>query len=397
MRATAAGGSGSLPALAALTLLRRLCNTPDALFAGAEEVDDEETAFASSTESQRAVAQLMPLRAAWLATQPSEQPCAAGSSGKMAVLSTLLSHICATPGSRVVVVAGWTQTLNHISGLCDSLGLATARLDGSTPPDARVALVRRFNAGGAGAVFLLSTQAGGVGLNLVGANRLILFDSSWNPAHDAQAMARVWRDGQQKPVFLYRLLTAGTLEERIYQRSIFKGEVAAVVGAGGRSGSSFSAEELRALFSYVPGCICGTAELITRGGGASAAVNAQRWVDASASVEDAPLAAAVAGGAVTFVYAPLKNGSEAALHEAEALRAEEADRGAGIADGTDADEELALEEAAPPPADSRKRTCAPGGLPTSDWDDEDEAAGTSDDDFKREPAPAVRRRLRKVG
>jgi hypothetical protein len=70
-----------------------------------------------------------------------------------------------------------------------------------------VALVRRFNEGGAGSVFLLSTMAGGVGLNLVGANRLVLFDSSWNPAHDLQAMARVWRDGQRKHVWLYRLLT----------------------------------------------------------------------------------------------------------------------------------------------------------------------------------------------
>ncbi len=56
---------------------------------------------------------------------------------------------------------------------------------------------------------LLSTRAGGAGLNLIGANRLVLYDSDWNPAVDLQAMGRVWRDGQQKPCVIYRLLTTG--------------------------------------------------------------------------------------------------------------------------------------------------------------------------------------------
>ena len=59
-------------------------------------------------------------------------------------------------------------------------------------------------------ICLLSTRAGGAGLNLVGANRLVLFDSDWNPAVDLQAMARVWRDGQRKPCLVYRLLTTGS-------------------------------------------------------------------------------------------------------------------------------------------------------------------------------------------
>lgn len=58
-------------------------------------------------------------------------------------------------------------------------------------------------------ILLLSSKAGGVGLNIIGANRLMLFDPDWNPANDAQALARVWREGQQKKVFIYRFLTAG--------------------------------------------------------------------------------------------------------------------------------------------------------------------------------------------
>lgn len=93
-------------------------------------------------------------------------------------------------------------------------------------------------------VFFLSSKAGGCGLNLVGANRLVLYDPDWNPASDLQAMARVWRDGQQKNVFIYRLLrycsytrfvlvltgwglslsygSTGSIEEKIYQRQTTK-------------------------------------------------------------------------------------------------------------------------------------------------------------------------------
>ena len=61
-----------------------------------------------------------------------------------------------------------------------------------------------------------------LGLNLIGASKILLYDMDWNPAHDIQAMARIWRDGQKKPVSVYRLVTAGTIEEKIYQRQIAK-------------------------------------------------------------------------------------------------------------------------------------------------------------------------------
>ena len=61
-------------------------------------------------------------------------------------------------------------------------------------------------------IFMLSSKAGGCGLNLIGANRLVMFDPDWNPANDDQAMARVWRDGQQKPCFIYRLLCVSVSE-----------------------------------------------------------------------------------------------------------------------------------------------------------------------------------------
>lgn len=67
-------------------------------------------------------------------------------------------------------------------------------------------------------VFLLTTRVGGLGVNLTGADRIIIYDPDWNPSTDAQARERAWRIGQEKQVTIYRLLTAGTIEEKIYHR-----------------------------------------------------------------------------------------------------------------------------------------------------------------------------------
>lgn len=253
-------------------------------------------------------------------------------SGKLAVLTSLLASLNARAEKksgherdRAVVVSGWTSTLDVIAAACAAAGVAkTSRLDGSVPPHRRQALVDAFNAGRGGDVFLLSTKAGGVGLNLVGANRLVLFDSDWNPANDLQALARVWREGQRKPVTIYRLLSAGTVEEKVFQRQILKGAVANAAGyvgasadvssgdcavAGTSSGSgtnpnAFSKEELRDLFAFDPGATCDTAETLRRRGESCAASekNAreipEHWrrcaSEAEGGVADAPLKAATA-------------------------------------------------------------------------------------------------------
>lgn len=86
-------------------------------------------------------------------------------------------------------------------------------MDGSTQTSQRNSIVQRFNQPRSDIfVFLLSARAGGVGLNLIGASRLVLYDTDWNPATDLQAMARIWRDGQQhRNVYIYRLITRGKI------------------------------------------------------------------------------------------------------------------------------------------------------------------------------------------
>ncbi|KAK6453735.1 DNA dependent ATPase [Scheffersomyces xylosifermentans] len=96
------------------------------------------------------------------------------------------------------------------------------RMDGSTPIAKRQDLVDKFNGDPNLHVFLLTTKVGGLGVNLTGADRVIIYDPDWNPSTDIQARERAWRLGQKKDITIYRLMTTGSIEEKIYHRQIFK-------------------------------------------------------------------------------------------------------------------------------------------------------------------------------
>ncbi|GAA0159567.1 damaged DNA-binding protein [Lithospermum erythrorhizon] len=173
-------------------------------------------------------------------------------SGKMHFLARLLGLLRQKTDDRIVLVSNYTQTLDLFAQLCRERRYPFLRLDGSTSISKRQKLVNCFNDTTKDEfAFLLSSKAGGCGLNLIGGNRLVLFDPDWNPANDKQAAARVWRDGQKKRVYIYRFLTTGTIEEKVYQRQMSKEGLQQVINQEqeGYEGNFLSTEDLRDLFS----------------------------------------------------------------------------------------------------------------------------------------------------
>ncbi|KAI2663215.1 DNA repair and recombination protein RAD54-like [Labeo rohita] len=179
------------------------------------------------------------------------EKCLAGEEGKMLVLDYILAMTRTTTSDKVVLVSNYTQTLDLFEKLCRTRRYLYVRLDGTMSIKKRAKIVERFNnPSNPEFIFMLSSKAGGCGLNLIGANRLVMFDPDWNPANDEQAMARVWRDGQKKTCYIYRLLSTGTIEEKILQRQAHKKALSScVVDEEQDVERHFSLGELRELFS----------------------------------------------------------------------------------------------------------------------------------------------------
>eukprot|EP00466_Bigelowiella_natans_P021149 jgi/Bigna1/144355/aug1.86_g19063 len=185
-------------------------------------------------------------------------------SGKVLFLDELLLQIMKRSKDKVVIVSNYKETLELIERLCFSRGYGRIRLDGQTKSSIRMDLVDQFNSQYCDKrIFLLSAKAGGVGLNLIGASRLILFDPDWNPATDLQAMARVWRDGQKKTTWIYRLLAVGTIDEKIFQRQISKQEISSsVVDEEKDVMRNFKTDDIKKLFSLNINTKCETYDFI---------------------------------------------------------------------------------------------------------------------------------------
>lgn len=153
-------------------------------------------------------------------------------SPKMQVFLLILEE-SVRKGDRILLFSQSLLTLNVIEKFLQKLKIPNTdlhwaknvsyfRLDGSTVAQERERLINNFNYNPNVYLFLVSTRAGSLGINLVGANRVIVFDASWNPCHDTQAVCRVYRYGQTKPCYVYRFVMDACLEKKIYDRQVSK-------------------------------------------------------------------------------------------------------------------------------------------------------------------------------
>jgi SWI/SNF-related matrix-associated actin-dependent regulator of chromatin subfamily A member 5 len=161
------------------------------------------------------------------------------SSGKMQILDKLLTKLKAD-GHRVLIFSNFTSMLNIIEDYVREKQFKYLRLDGSTSRVVRKYEINRFNTDHSFFLYLISTKAGGLGINLQSADTVIHFDSDWNPQNDLQAQDRCHRLGQKKPVRVYRLMMTGTVEEKVIARAQKKLYLDAMVTAGR---SSFQSQQ----------------------------------------------------------------------------------------------------------------------------------------------------------
>ncbi|KAF2661199.1 DNA repair and recombination protein RAD26 [Lophiostoma macrostomum CBS 122681] len=184
-----------------------------------------------------------------LSKKPGYDYGAPNKSGKMQVVKELLS-LWVKGGHKTLLFAQHRIMLDILEKFVRHLpDVNYRRMDGETPIKNRQDVVDEFNNDPDLHVFLLTTKVGGLGVNLTGANRVIIYDPDWNPSTDIQARERSWRLGQKREVEIYRLMSAGTIEEKIYHRQIFKQFLTNKVLKDPKQRQTFQMSDLHDLFT----------------------------------------------------------------------------------------------------------------------------------------------------
>lgn len=211
--------NGRRQVLYGVDILRKICNHPD--------LQDHRT----------------------LSIKPGYNYGSGAKSGKMQVVRALL-ELWKDQGHKTLLFAQHRIMLDILEKFVRSLpGFNLRRLDGNTPIHTRQGLVDEFNGNPNAHVFLLTTKVGGLGINLTGADRVIIYDPDWNPSTDVQARERAWRLGQKREVMIYRLMTAGTIEEKIYHRQLFKQFLTNKILRDPKQRQTFQMQDLHDLFT----------------------------------------------------------------------------------------------------------------------------------------------------
>uniref|UniRef100_A0A663MAP2 DNA excision repair protein ERCC-6-like n=1 Tax=Athene cunicularia TaxID=194338 RepID=A0A663MAP2_ATHCN len=232
--------------LAELTVLKKLCDHPRLLSARAcVQLGLEEQQYSEQDHESEAGMLSGANKIDHLSDETVIQE-----SGKMLFLVGLLERL-REEGHRTLVFSQSRKMLDIIEHVLSHRQFKIMRIDGTIAHlTEREKRINAFQSNKDYSVFLLTTQVGGVGITLTAASRVVIFDPSWNPATDAQAVDRAYRIGQKENVVIYRLITCGTVEEKIYRRQVFKDSlIRQTTGDKKNPFRYFSKQELRELFT----------------------------------------------------------------------------------------------------------------------------------------------------
>ncbi|KAL5704509.1 DNA helicase [Ranunculus cassubicifolius] len=242
-------------ALAALTVLKKICNHPYLLnqYSNKKSAEDvlegmETMVNQDKLGSLQKMALDMALDLTSAMDQENLQNLVDNLSCKITFILSLLANLI-PDGHHVLIFSQSLVMLNILQEAFVTQGYKYLRMDGSTKISDREKIVNDFQKGKGAPIFLLTSQVGGVGLTLTKADRVIVVDPHWNPSTDNQSVDRAYRIGQKKDVIVYRLMPCGTIEEQIYKRQIFKGGLFKTATERKEQTRYFSEQELRELLS----------------------------------------------------------------------------------------------------------------------------------------------------
>eukprot|EP00854_Cymbomonas_tetramitiformis_P006323 gene6323-7576_t len=219
--------------LSALTVLKKLCDHPGLV------------PKADLQEAEHAARECLPRQSD---VDRPETSC------KIVFIMALLKDLQGA-GHRTLVFSQSQKMLDMIEELARGQGVPLCRIDGRLDAEERHAQVDKFQRSSSIPLFLLSSQVGGLGLTLTKANRVIIVDPAWNPSTDNQSVDRAYRIGQERDVVIYRLISCGTVEEKIYRKQVFKGGLSRAGTEEANPTRYFTQEELSDLLRVDPGAL----------------------------------------------------------------------------------------------------------------------------------------------
>ncbi|PSS30202.1 Protein CHROMATIN REMODELING like [Actinidia chinensis var. chinensis] len=233
--------------LAALTILKKICDHPLLLTRRAAE-DVLEGMDSMLNQEDHVVAEKLAMHIADVTERSNFEEKHDNVSCKISFIVALMDNLI-SEGHCVLIFSQTRKMLNLLQESLVAKGHKFLRIDGTTKASDRVKIVNDFQEGIGAPIFLLTSQVGGLGLTLTKADRVIVVDPAWNPSTDNQSVDRAYRIGQKKDVLVYRLMTCGTIEEKIYRKQIYKGGLFKTATEHKEQTRYFSQQDLQELFS----------------------------------------------------------------------------------------------------------------------------------------------------